>query len=274
MSIARHTVSACFNGPVGEKFLSVYYQPHSTPKAHIVYIPPLGEEMNRCRALVATQARQFADAGYSCTVIDLFGTGDSEGELHQASLKQWYDNIELIIRSLLQQQDKPVHLWGLRLGGLLALDFCAHSPVRVENIVLWQPVSSSKRFVTQLLRQRVASLVSRGLVAETTKEMRLRLKAGENIEISGYIFGEKLLADIEAISFADIGTLCSGNIEWFEHSSEAGQELGASAKKMTESLVAQGNKVEILEFFDPPLWQLHKRDHAPQLIERTGKLYP
>ena len=273
MSGSIYTISARFNGRVGEKFLTVHYEPKSAVKAHIVYIPPLGEEMNRCRALVATQARQFAGSGYSCTLVDLFGTGDSEGELHRASLAQWYDNIDLVVQALCGQDEKPIYLWGLRLGGLLALDYCARSPRPVENIILWQAVSSNRRFVTQLLRQRVASLVSRGLAPESAKEIRYRLAAGENVEISGYVFGGQLLSDIESIELSSVGSLCTGKIVWLENSDEVGQGLGASASKMTESLRQQGNIVEVFEFTDPPLWQLHKRDDAPQLLHLTGSLF-
>lgn len=273
MPESRYTTSARFNGQVGEKFLTVHYTPNSVVKAHIIYIPPLGEEMNRCRALAAAQARQFAESGYSCTLVDLYGTGDSEGELHRASLERWYDNIELVAQSLCQEDEKPVYLWGLRLGGLLALGYCARASRPVENIILWQAVSSNKRFVTQLLRQRVASLVSRGLPAETAKEIRQRLSEGENIEISGYVFGDKLLSGIENIELSEVGSLCTGKIVWLEHSDQLDRELGASARKMTESLKQQGNTVEILQFTDPPLWQLHKRDDAPQLLQLTGSIF-
>jgi exosortase A-associated hydrolase 2 len=273
MSRPAYTISARFNGHAPEKFLTVDYMPKSRVKAHIIYIPPLAEEMNRCRALVATQAREFAELGFSCTLVDLFGTGDSEGELHRASLERWYENIDVVVQALCHQDDKPIYLWGLRLGGLLALDYCARSQHPVENIILWQTVSSSKRFVTQLLRQRVASLVSRGLPPETAKDIRQRLDNGEKVEISGYVFGGKLLSGIEAIDLSEVGPLCSGKIVWLENSDEPGQELGASARKMTESLKQQGNIVEVLEFTDPPLWQLHKRDDAPQLLQLTGSIF-
>ncbi|MDZ7782423.1 MAG: hypothetical protein U5K56_05590 [Halioglobus sp.] len=68
-----------FLGEPGRRHFMLQFVCTGTPKAHIVYLPPFGEEMNRCRAAVAEQARQFAAMGYSCILIDFYGTGDSEG---------------------------------------------------------------------------------------------------------------------------------------------------------------------------------------------------
>ena len=47
------------------------------PRAHVIYLPPFTEEMNRCRAIAAEQARRFARQGMSCTLLDFHGTGES-----------------------------------------------------------------------------------------------------------------------------------------------------------------------------------------------------
>ena len=149
--------------------------------------------MNRCRWLVSTQARSFARAGYSCTLIDFYGTGDSQGELCDASLKTWQDNIRLTIDTLQGEVSAPVILWGLRLGGLIALDYAAKNPDSTQDIILWQPVNAARVYVTQMLRQRVASLMVRDLPPETTKEIRQRLEEGEEVEIAGYLLGGPLI---------------------------------------------------------------------------------
>lgn len=272
MSVGGCKVSAAFLGEPGARFLAVNYQCGAVPRAHIIHLPAFGEEMNRCRALVATQARQFAEAGYSCTVVDLYGTGDSEGEPSQASFEIWRGNVASAIAAGKASADVPVILWGLRLGGLLALDFAAHSEQPIQQILLWQPVLSGKRYVTQLLRQRVASLVGKDLPPETTQEIRQRLDQGEAVEVSGYILGGQLLGDIEQASSLAATRLCEGSIHWFEHTEEPGEAASAGTVKQIAQLQEDGNSVSLQQFSDPPLWQLHKRDAAPMLLALTGQL--
>ena len=105
-----------FLGEPGEKFFTLQYHGPGEPKAHIVFIPPFGEEMNRCRSLVATQARKFAQAGYHCTLVDFYGTGDSEGVLRDASLDIWRGNIRTTVDLLQREHPCPLVIWGLRGG--------------------------------------------------------------------------------------------------------------------------------------------------------------
>jgi len=272
MSGRSHTLSAAFLGSEGQNFLTVKFQPTAAPRGHIVYLPPFGEEMNRCRALAAEQARRFADAGYICTMVDFFGTGDSEGELHEASFSVWQDNIRLAIESGPESPGLPLTLWGMRLGGLHALLFAGRSALPVQNLILWQPVTSGKRYVTQLLRQRVASLVGKDLPAETTQEIRQRLEEGENVEVSGYLLGGELVRDMESADPFSAGKLCRERIFWLENTPEPGQEMSTAAAKVVQKLEQQGNTVDVYLFNDPPLWQLHKRDEAPGLLAITEGL--
>lgn len=261
-----------FMGPKGGRHFTLQVRPVSEPVGHIVYVPPLAEEMNRCRALVAEQARSFARAGYACTLVDFVGTGDSDGELRDVGLGDWYANLNATIETLQSEQSLPLTLWGMRLGGLLALDFSATSSVDVKNILLWQPVTVGKMYVTQVLRQRVASLMVKELPPETTKEIRQRLADGEQVEIAGYAFGGRLLDDIESIDLGSMSNLCSAKVHWLEHVLEEGKEPGVAAARAMEQLRTQGNTVDVHTFCDPQIWQIHERDEAPQLLAATRGL--
>jgi alpha-beta hydrolase superfamily lysophospholipase len=55
----------------------------------IVIVPPLFEEMNRTRALIAAMMRALARTGYGCWLPDLPGTGESERTLDEVSWDDW-----------------------------------------------------------------------------------------------------------------------------------------------------------------------------------------
>ncbi len=263
-----------FMGQEGERYFTVQFSGVGSPKAHIVFIPPFGEEMNRCRSLVATQARNFARAGYACTLIDFYGTGDSQGQLCDSSLQIWRDNIRETVDTLLSEVTAPLIFWGLRLGGLIALDYAAITAQPVQDIILWQAVNAPKIYVNQMLRQRVASLMVRDLPPETTAQIRQKLEDGDEVEISGYTVGRSLIRDIEGIEMAAMRGLCSGRVYWLEHVIEAGKEIGVASRKAVDQLVEQGNRVDVHTFSDPPIWLIHERDFAPQLLSATSRLLP
>lgn len=268
------TVIPRFLGDEGQRFFVLQFLPGLEPKAHIVFIPPYGEEMNRCRSLVATQARSFARSGYSCTLVDFCGTGDSQGQLRDASLSLWKSNLRVAVEQLQRESPAPLIFWGLRLGGLLALHFATDPALLPRDIILWQPVNSGALYITQVLRQRVASLMVKDLPPETTKEIRQRLADGEDVEIAGYTLGGTLVSDIEGIDVSAMSGLCVGTIYWLEHVMEAGKEIGLASRKVVDQLSRLGNKIAVQTFTDPPIWQIHERDFAPQLLAITDGLLP
>jgi len=256
---------------VGRHFV-LQVLPVAEPRAHVVYIPPFGEEMNRCRALVAEQARAFARAGCACTLVDFTGTGDSDGELVDATLSDWYANLDTTLEFLASTSSVPITLWGLRLGSLLALDYARVTSRDIHQILLWQPVTNAKMYVTQVLRQRVASLMVKELPPETTKEIRQRLARGEIVEVAGYSLGGQLLDDLEAIDLGLMKAICPGSIYWLEHVAEPGKEPGVAATRAIDQLQSLENRIELTTFSDPQIWQIHERDEAPQLLAATAGL--
>ncbi|MET1112949.1 MAG: hypothetical protein ABWX67_15640 [Allosphingosinicella sp.] len=55
----------------------------------LLFLPPLFEEMNRTRALLAATMRILAARGYGCWLPDLPGTGESERPLEGVSWQDW-----------------------------------------------------------------------------------------------------------------------------------------------------------------------------------------
>ncbi|HEU0099681.1 MAG TPA: hypothetical protein VFQ67_13015 [Allosphingosinicella sp.] len=58
----------------------------------LLFLPPLFEEMNRTRALLATTMRILAAQGFRCLLPDLPGTGESEQALEAVSWRVWVDS--------------------------------------------------------------------------------------------------------------------------------------------------------------------------------------
>jgi len=254
----------------------LHFMPAHTPRAHIVYLPPFGEEMNRCRSLAAAQARWFSHQGISSAILDYHGTGESPGDLCSTTLAVWRDNINHLLEQLLRRHHCPVLLWGFRLGALLAMDFSTIRPGRIDQLLLWQPIVSGSTFVTQLLRQRTATLVKNQEKSETTTDMKLQLAAGQSLDVGGYRLGGTLMTDLDKLemtSFSQPETLDKKlSIFWLEHSAEEDAGLGAKSTRAISGLQQKGIQVAATTFTGDPVWQLHKRGNCDDLLQKTREL--
>ncbi len=266
------SVSPVFLDGVNGRIFALHMCPISTPRAHILFLPPFCEEMNRCRHLVADQAKRFAKAGYSCLILDLYGTGDSEGELADANWDGWRADAMTGVQWCQQKYAIPFILWGLRLGALLALDLAAMYADQFRNLLLWQPVTNGKTFLTQILRARIAYLAGNELPPETTEEMRLSLQQGKNVEVAGYVLGGNLTGDIDNINMSNFASLSGASIHWLQQSTRPEESPPAAVQKVIDQLASQGNNVEIILFQSPQIWQLSERADCQQLLEKTSAL--
>jgi pimeloyl-ACP methyl ester carboxylesterase len=66
----------------------------------VLFVPPLFEELNRTRALLAGVMRALAADGTSCVLPDLPGTGESECELSEVGWDAWTGAIAAVAESL------------------------------------------------------------------------------------------------------------------------------------------------------------------------------
>lgn len=260
------------NSPAGRLF-TMYFPPHGLPRGALLYLPPLAEEMNRCRALVSAQAHSLAKRGYAVLLLDHFGTGDSSGELRDATWDIWHADLDAGAGWLEQQTGMPVMLWGCRLGALLAAEAASRAPQRYTRLLLWQPIIDGKVFLTQFLRLRVAALMDKGLPPETTEQMRARFSAGESVAVSGYELPAAVAIAIDQTRLMDLN-LGQTQIDWLENVAEPGKPLTPGSQKAIGTLQAQGAQVTAHPFTAPPIWQLHERAEAPGLIETTNAIFP
>jgi hypothetical protein len=89
----------------------------------ILFVPPLFEEMNRTRALLAAVMRRLAVEGFGCWLPDLSGTGESERDLGDAAWGDWRHDVTSAAAYVTEKAGKPL-LASVR-GGILLDDGAA-----------------------------------------------------------------------------------------------------------------------------------------------------
>ena len=84
----------------------------------ILFVPPLFEELNRTRALLAAVMRRLAAQDFCCWLPDLSGTGESERELGEAAWDDWRHDVTSTASYAAAKGQKPL-VASLRGGVLL-----------------------------------------------------------------------------------------------------------------------------------------------------------
>lgn len=208
-----------FDARPGTRF-SLYHAPNPqvAPRGAILYVHPFAEELSRTRRMAALQSRAFAALGYAVLQIDLFGCGDSCGEFNAGRWQIWHDDLLLAANWLAERDSGPLTLWGVRLGGLLALDAAAR--LRPRSVLLWQPFMSGRACINEFLRMSPQLRNPAPGGPRSTAALRAQLAVHGVIEVGGYEVAVPLVKAVDACDAAGL-SLPPCTVHWFAQAGAA-----------------------------------------------------
>lgn len=135
----------------------------------------------------------LAAEGYHVLRFDYYGTGDSGGQLDEASIEGYESDVETAMEELRDTSGLPdVALVGLRLGGALAARVAARHKTPVTRLLLWDPVDRGAEFVGELLRNPVPPCFGRRASGTVLDEL----------EIRGFPMTPAFLGDVRTLDLA------------------------------------------------------------------------
>lgn len=130
-----------------------------------IYSPPAGAVERDAAVLICHAAPQeylrsywalrqlaarLAAAGLHAFRFDYYGTGDSAGASTDGDLEQWRRDVGAALEELKDVSGvRRPSVVGFRLGATLA----AQTPLRVRDLVLWEPVVSGPAYLRDLRRE-------------------------------------------------------------------------------------------------------------------------
>lgn len=146
-----------FFGSSAQPLYGVYH-PQKAQQAKqegVLLCPPFGQEYMRSHRAYRQLAMLLAKQGYPVMRFDYRGTGDSSGDIEDASVEGWLKDINIAIEELKDTAcvDK-VNVVGLRLGALLA-SAAAVGVADIHKIILWDPVNSGNSYDEELQKEMV-----------------------------------------------------------------------------------------------------------------------
>jgi hypothetical protein len=148
----------------------------------ILIIPPLFDEMNRVRRVLATAMRDLAERDVGSILIDLPGCNESLASLQDQSLSKWRDAV-----TACSEQLNVTHIASLR-GGALIDDGKPELPH-------WRlaPVKGASLLKT-MIRTRIAGEKEAGNVV--TEGAILAQAEAAPVELAGNLLGPAMLAQL------------------------------------------------------------------------------
>ena len=159
----------------------------------ILIIPPLFDEMNRCRRMLVQAMRGLAERGTGSFLVDLPGCNESLTALEKQSLSTWREAVGAATEQL-----GATHMASLRGGALVDNG--------VANLPHWRlaPAKGSSLLKT-MIRTRIAGDKEAG---KSTSEAGLMEAAKTGpIGLAGNMLGPAMVAELESAEPVDVAQL-------------------------------------------------------------------
>ena len=251
------------------RLFSVGVQPPEPAGTHhwVLVVPPLLDELNQSRRTLHLLGQALAAHGIGCLLPDLSGTGDSEGEIGDATWDTWIADLNGVHAWLLGQGAVRVDLLAVRGGALLTRDWLAATPISVPHLILWQPIISGAHLVQQLLRLRLAAGLLHGS-RTTAAALRARMALDGWIEIAGYRLSAALMASIEGTALAPPDADRVGGVDWFQLVT-TDQSIPPAVHRCADSWSAAGLQIGVHPILGDTFWVTPEIVEANRLIAAT-----
>jgi exosortase A-associated hydrolase 2 len=234
----------------------------------VLVAPPFAEEMNKSRKMLADVGRALCGHGIATILVDLYGTGDSEGEFREATWARWIDDLARAAEWAAAEGWSVEGLLGVRLGCILGAEAARAAIGSISRTVFWQPVADGERFLAQFLRLRVAASMMEG-PRESVGELRQMLHEGTSVEVAGYELGPELAEALSGLSLADsLGTQL-GALHWMEVVRDREAPVPTGSQALIDTARSRGLDVHAHTCVGDPFWTSTEIVRIPELVDLT-----
>ena len=160
----------------------------------VLICPPFGPEYIAAHRPLQQLAVRLSRAGFHALRVDYFGSGDSAGDLEDATVEQWVEDVRTAAQELADTSGaRRISMVGLRLGAALAALAARDGDPELFAAVLWEPVVAGADYVAEL-QEAQAEWLRRTFPRPDPATLN-----GPVPEVLGFAFTEALQSGIAAI---------------------------------------------------------------------------
>jgi exosortase A-associated hydrolase 2 len=232
-------------------------------RAHIIYLTPLFEQANQTRHMHTRLSLNAYQLGVESIVFDHYGSGDSSGDLVEASLFIWQQDILQQIKLLRTISTKPIFISSLLSSALLLTEEIISLS---QGLILAQPEFNGKRFMQQFKR---LALVSNMTSSDVKTDVMNSYIEKEQIEIAGYILQKSLFDDLARQTINRISTTSLSDKKlptyWLEWCNDE-EELPLSRSKQQMYFSSKNEQVVCSSTDELKFWQSTELEISSKLV--------
>lgn len=218
---------------------------------------------------MALFALRLASEGHACLIVDLYGTGDSDGEFDEGRWDIWLDDLQRAKDWLIARDLREINLLGIRFGACLATTLARQSATEYTRLLMWQPVIRGKSFMTQFLRLKMVSDMVDSSSQLSTTELREISAGGEPIEVAGYKIRHELLASIDAFDMLDDAPPVGTEVSIFEVTPSAAPRYSLDCQRLVKQWSDAGTNVVSSLIGGHQFWSSTETVVVPELVDAT-----
>lgn len=140
-------------GRSGMMLNGIYHPPKASVArdAAVLICPPIGQEYMRTHWSIRQLALRLAEAGMHVLRFDYLGTGDSAGDMGDAVLDIWADDVQLALTELTELSGVTAPtVVGVRFGALVSAVASARKLLETPRLVFWDPVVHGGEYLASL----------------------------------------------------------------------------------------------------------------------------
>lgn len=194
-----------FFGSSDKQLFGVHHPPEGTEvrDGAVLLCPSLGHEYIAAHASLTQLGQHLARHGLHVLRFDFYGCGDSAGDIEDASVDQWVEDVGTAVRELRDTSgSRRVSVVGLRLGASIAALAAAKMQrgggPEIFASVLWEPVVSGSEYVHGLSR-----LEERWLGAMYLRPPR-DLEGCDGPEVMGHLMPERICDELRRLDLQSL----------------------------------------------------------------------
>jgi len=231
-----------FFGPATRRLFGVFDEPAEggARELGVVLCYPHGADYETSFRAFRLLGTRLARAGFRVLRFDYLGTGDSSGDIDDASVSQWVADVITAVHELRSSGDlREVSLVGLRLGATLAALAAAECQT-VDRVVLWEPVIDGREYV------KAQRALHRAWVDDEARNGRAAPETDE--DLLGYRLTGRLRQDLESVSLWSLAKAPAPYVH------VVSQNPSPEHDRLSEWLRAKGAQVEMDCIEGPTVW--------------------
>ena len=185
----------------GERILTILHEPAAARGEGVLMVHAFAEEKLWTARATTRLARALADVGLTVLRFDHRGHGDSDRDHHEMRLATLVEDLDAAAARLREAGAATLHLFGFRLGGVLALLRAAD--LGAASVALVNPPPAGRDYLLKALRSNLTTQLSLYDGVRRDREALLADMRGTGLlNIDGYHVHRELFDELAALDLA------------------------------------------------------------------------